>query len=248
MFVSASWPSSDHVGSVITTRQCNGVSKAPFNRFNLAYHVGDEPEHVTENRKRLVEHLPAEPIWLNQVHGSSVIDVKNENRAALLAEIAQADGLFTREPNIPLAIMTADCLPIFLRSKDGQEVAALHGGWRPLNRNIIANAVSLFSVPSNDIEAWLGPAIGPNQFEVGQDVVDVFAAQCATLNDAFVKHPVNPDKWLADIYVIAKTLLSKIGVKDIYCDHECTVENPERYYSYRRDGKTGRMAFVIWRK
>lgn len=248
MFASASWPPSNAVGSVITTRQCNGVSQAPFNCFNLAYHVGDEPAHVTENRRRLAEVLPSEPIWLNQVHGSVVVEVTSDNHAELRTDVLSADGLYSKVQNIPLAIMTADCLPIFFRSKDGQEIAALHGGWRPLNNNIIANALALFTAQSSDIEAWLGPAIGPRQFEVGQDVYDAFITQCPGLVDAFVPHPVNPSKWLANIYAIAKTLLSQLGVKDIYCDDECTVENVQRYYSYRREGQTGRMAFVIWRK
>ncbi|MCF2856326.1 peptidoglycan editing factor PgeF [Pseudoalteromonas sp. SMS1] len=237
-----SWPIQSQIGAVSSTR-LGGHSKAPFDAFNLAYHVGDNSEAVTKNRMMLNSYLPDEPVWLEQVHGSDVLVV---NQHTDMSEVVRADALYTDLRCKPLAIMTADCLPILLASKHADEVAALHGGWRPLAAGIVANTLKHFKTTPSDIVAWFGPAIGPKEFEVGVQVYTAFVTQNPAFSQAFVS--TSKDKFLANIFLLAKLQLNLLGVTEIYSDNVCTVTQHERFFSYRRDGQCGRMATVIWRK
>ena len=239
------WPLHQLVGTIQTTR-LGGKSIPPYSSLNLGFHVGDNHETVQANHQILNEFLPAPAFWLDQVHSSEIIEVTHRVHELSLQQRPKADALFTRLKNQPLAIMTADCLPILLASKDGQEVAAIHGGWRPLAGGIIAKTVAKFSTSTSNIVAWLGPAIGPSAFEVGQDVVDAFISVNLSHKDDFIKH--ENKKYLANIFSIAKRQLSDLGIKEIYSEYECTYLQPEKYFSYRRDVQTGRLATLIWRK
>lgn len=235
----AQWPLSQLVGTLSTTRE-GGVSLPPFDSFNLAFHVGDNAEHVAENRRILHGYVANPIVWLEQVHGAEVVVVDEQFEAA---QVHQADALYTRLRQTPLAIMTADCLPILLASENGEEVAAIHGGWKPLAAGIIANTLAKFRCAPEEIHAWFGPAIGPDAFEVGEDVVDAFEAQKSTAFTATKK-----GKYLGNIFALAETLLRQQGVIKCYGERHCTVSLPELYFSYRRDNITGRMATLIWRK
>ncbi|WP_063365425.1 peptidoglycan editing factor PgeF [Pseudoalteromonas luteoviolacea] len=237
-----SWPMQSQIGAVSSTR-LGGHSVGAFDSFNLAYHVGDNRDVITKNRDLLNTYLPEGAIWLEQVHGS---DVHVVNSTTDLSKVVRADALYTRLRRQPLAIMTADCLPILLASKDGGEVAALHGGWRPLASGIIANTLMSFRAAPIDINAWFGPAIGPTAFEVGAEVRAAFVNQNDSFSQAFVATKEN--KFLANIFLLAKLQLNELGVTAVYSDDLCTVTHAEQFFSYRRDGQCGRMATVIWRK
>ncbi|MDK2594529.1 peptidoglycan editing factor PgeF [Pseudoalteromonas obscura] len=236
------WPVQHQVGAVSSTR-LGGYSCAPYDTFNLAYHVGDNSEHVAKNRAVLESYLPAAPTWVNQVHGCDIHVVDTKTDASLLVN---ADALYTRLRRQPLAIMTADCLPVLLASQCGREVAAVHGGWRPLAGGIIAKTTQHFEASPDKLVAWLGPAIGHNAFEVGSEVKDTFIAQSPELSEAF--RAIGNGKYLADIFLIAQMQLQALNVNSIYTDKLCTFSNKEQFFSYRRDGQCGRMATVIWRK
>jgi YfiH family protein len=239
------WPLHKLVGTIQTTR-LGGKSIPPYSSLNLGFHVGDNHETVLANHQILKEFLPAPAFWLNQVHSSEIIEVTDRVTGLSLQKRPKADALFTRLKNQPLAIMTADCLPILLASKDGQEIAAIHGGWRPLAGGIISKTVAKFSKSNNNIVAWLGPAIGPSVFEVGQDVVDAFTCVNPSHKGDFIEQ--ENKKYLANIFSIAKRQLSDLGITEIYSEYECTYLQPEKYFSYRRDVQTGRLATLIWRK
>ncbi|MEJ6473354.1 peptidoglycan editing factor PgeF [Pseudoalteromonas piscicida] len=235
----AQWPLSQLVGTLSTTRE-GGVSLPPFDSLNLAFHVGDNAEHVAENRRILHGYVANPIVWLEQVHGAEVVVVDEQFE---VAQVHQADALYTRQRQAPLAIMTADCLPILLASKNGEEVAAIHGGWKPLAAGIIAKTLAKFQCAPEEICAWFGPAIGPDAFEVGEDVVQAFGAQRSTAFTA-----TKAGKYLGNIFALAEALLAEQGVTDCYGEKHCTVSMPEHYFSYRRDKTTGRMATLIWRK
>ncbi|WP_370671175.1 peptidoglycan editing factor PgeF [Pseudoalteromonas luteoviolacea] len=220
-----------------------GHSKAPFDKLNLAYHVGDNEKDVAKNRSVLDAYLPAEATWLDQVHGNKV-HVLNQDTD--ISQLVSADAMYTNLRRRPLAIMTADCLPILLASKHGDEVAAIHGGWRPLAAGIIANTLKHFCAPPTEVVAWFGPAIGVSAFEVGAEVRQEFIEQGTEFSRAF--SPTTSNKYMADIFLIAKRQLHAHGVTSIYGGNACTVSQPELFFSYRRDGQCGRMATVIWRK
>tara|TARA_B100000768_G_scaffold149288_1_gene143570 strand:+ start:87 stop:818 length:732 start_codon:yes stop_codon:yes gene_type:complete len=240
--LSAPWQSLHNVSTLSTKRE-GGVSKAPYNSLNLGLHVNDSHADVLQNRLVLNNILPKPAIWLNQIHSANVITV---DKKFDFNKLHDADALYTRLVDQPLAIMTADCLPILLASNDGTEVAAIHGGWRGLERGIIQNTLKCFTAPKNKIYAWLGPAIGAQQFEVGAEVFELFNNQSPQFTDVFNLQPNN--KYLADIYGIAHILLTQLGVKNITGGEYCTVSQPDLFFSYRRDGRTGRMASLIWRK
>jgi YfiH family protein len=240
--LSATWQNLHNVGSLSTTRE-GGVSKKPFTSLNLAHHVGDNTHHVLANRLLLETHIPKSAIWIDQVHGANVLDVDEHFD---FTKLHRADALYTQLPNQPLAIMTADCLPILLASNDGEEVAAIHGGWRGLEQGVIKNTINCFNTQCDHISAWLGPAIGQHKFEVGAEVFALFKAQNALFETVF--KPQNNQKYLADIYGIARILLNQLGINNITGGEHCTVSNKEQFFSYRRDGQTGRMASLIWRK
>lgn len=238
--ISTAWSTPKNIKSFTTTRK-GGVSKLPFDSFNIAYHVNDNPNDVSTNRALLHEQLPCSAVWLEQVHSNKVIVV---NSTSDLNIVEQADALFTKEKNIPLAIMTADCLPILLTDEKGSQIAAIHGGWRGLAGDIINNTVACFDCKPSDIKAWLGPAIGPERFEVGQDVVDAFSK--LNINHLSGFKPQKNGQFLADIFVLAQQLLIQLGISHISSEQRCTYNDPELFYSYRRDNQTGRMASLIW--
>ena len=230
------WPAPSNVHAIQTTRQ-GGFSDAPFESLNLGAHVQDHPITVVKNRQLLDQFLPAEPVWLNQVHGTNVIN------AALSNCVQDADGSFTTESNVVCVTMTADCLPVLLCNKQGTAVAAIHAGWRSLCDGVIENTILAMGPKADDLLAWLGPAIGPDAFEVGAEVRQAFIEKDTNATLAFKPHA---DKWLANLYLLATQRLNNVGIKAIYGGGDCTYSSPDRYFSFRRDGMTGRMATMIW--
>ncbi|MBT2868054.1 peptidoglycan editing factor PgeF [Chromobacterium violaceum] len=237
-WISADWPAPARVRTLVTTRN-GGVSQPPYASLNLGAHVGDDPQAVAANRARLRDALPAEPAWLNQVHGVAVADA-----SAVGANPPDADASFAREPGVVCAAMTADCLPVLLCDERGQTVAAAHAGWRGLCDGVIEATVAAMALPPSDLMAWLGPAIGPDAFEVGAEVRQGFIAKDAEADSAFVD--IGNGKYLADIYALARLRLRKLGVSRVYGGDFCTVIDRDRFFSYRRDGVTGRMVSMIW--
>jgi len=238
-FILPNWPAPANVRAAVTTR-AGGVSRAPYDSFNLATHVGDDPAAVRENRTRLhaALALPAEPVWLKQVHGVAVADA---TRAGTEPE---ADGAFAAQPGVVCAVLTADCLPVLLCNRAGTRVAALHAGWRGLAGGVIEAGVKALGVPDGDLLAWLGPAIGSASFEVGPEVRAAFIQHDAQAAQAF--QAARDGKYLADIYLLARLRLQRLGVVAVYGGGFCTVTERARFFSYRRDGATGRMASLIW--
>ena len=235
-FLIPDWPAPAHVRALQTLRT-GGCSPAPWASFNLGDHVGDEPARVAANRAELRRQLPAEPLWLQQVHGTVVVD------AGQAPQAATADASFAHEPGLVCAVMTADCLPVLFCDRAGSVVAAAHAGWRGLLDGILESTIAAMQRPPADLLAWLGPAIGPERFEVGGEVRVAFVAHDAQAAASFRPHG---DKWLADIYSLARQRLQAAGVTNIHGGGHCTVSDAERYFSYRRDGVTGRMATLIW--
>lgn len=238
-FLYPDWPAPRNVRALTTTR-AGGVSIAPYASFNLGAHVGDDPRAVQENRQRLYERarLPATPRWLTQVHGTDVIE------ADTAGDGVRADGAYTNTPEIVCAVLAADCLPIFVCDQAGTEVALLHAGWRGLAGGVIEAGLRKFRAPASELLAWLGPAIGASAYEVGADVRDAFVARDRAAAEAFA--PKAAGKWTLDLYRAARDRLEKWGVREICGGGHCTVSEPELFFSYRRDGATGRMASLIW--
>lgn len=237
-WLEADWPAPANVRTLITTRK-GGVSEAPYDSFNLGTHVGDLPEHVSLNRETLRRFVPDEPAWLNQVHGTRVVDA-----AAREETPPEADASFSRTPDAVCVIMTADCLPVLLASRDGSVVGAAHAGWRGLCDGVLEATVAAMNEPAANLMAWLGPAIGPDAFEVGAEVRAAFMAHDPAAAQAFTD--IGDGKYLADIYALARQRLAALGVSDVYGGDFCTVIDRERFFSYRRDRTTGRMASLIW--
>lgn len=231
------WPAPATVKALQTTRK-GGVSVTPYGSFNLGSHVGDSPLTVTRNRMLLAPLLPSEPVWLNQVHGLTVVDVA---QAGCLPE---ADASVSSHPGAVCVVMTADCLPILLCDEQGSVVGAAHAGWRGLCDGVIESTVNAMKVPAPTLMAWLGPAIGAAEFEVGEEVRAAFVAQQPQAAAAFV--PSASGRWLADLYKLARLRLNALGVTRVYGGGLCTYSDAERFYSYRRDGVTGRMGTFIW--
>jgi hypothetical protein len=202
--------------------------------------VGDDPAHVAENRRRLESalQLPSKPLWLTQVHGTGVAD------AVVSSMGCEGDASISHDAGRVCAVLTADCLPLLLTDRAGKSVAAVHAGWRGLAAGVIEAAVRRLNAPSGDLLAWLGPAIGPETFEVGKDVMDAFASEDSAATDCFRRH--GRGRWFADIYGLARLRLSRVGVGFVGGGEYCTVSDASRFYSYRRDGVTGRMASLIW--
>lgn len=235
-FITPDWPAPTHVQALQTTRQ-GGYSHAPFDGLNLGNHVGDDPLRVEKNRQRLTERLPSEPIWLEQVHGTQVVHAEHANYQPL------ADACVAHSAQAVCAVMTADCLPVLLCDQAGTVVAAAHAGWRGLADGVIEATVRAMHAKPEQLMAWLGPAIGASAFEVGAEVRDVFMQHNAAAATAFTPHA---EKYLADIYSLAHQRLSALGVHQVYGGQYCTFSDPHRFFSYRRDGQTGRMATLIW--
>ena len=233
------WPAPDSVRAVITTRS-GGHSGPPFNSLNLADHVEDDPAIVARNRAVLTERLGllSEPNWLEQVHGCGVADVDDA------ACSNSADASTTSVPGQVCVVMTADCLPLLLCNRAGTRVAAVHAGWRGLVDGVIEAAMERFSEEGEELLAWMGPAIGPDRFEVGDEVRERFMAVNPADKAAFTA--LGAGKWLADIYTLARSRLDAANCGYVGGGDYCTVSDSERFYSYRRDGVTGRMASLIW--
>ncbi len=238
------WPAPPSVRALQTTRR-GGVSQAPYDTLNLGDHVGDAPLDVAYNRQLLAALLPAEPLWLNQVHGVEVVD------ADAAGAVPRADACIARRSGPVCAVMTADCLPVLLCDERGTVVGAAHAGWRGLCAGVIERTVAAMGVPPRGLMAWLGPAIGPGAFEVGGEVRDAFIAADPQAQQAFVALPGSGGKHLADIFLLARQRLAAAGVSRVHASGDgerglCTHSDATRFYSYRRDGATGRMGTFIW--
>jgi YfiH family protein len=231
------WPAPAHVRAVSTTRQ-GGVSEGAFRGFNLALHVGDDAAAVAANREALRARIGVTSVWIEQVHGERCVQAEP-------GPLAQADASFTRMPQIACAVLTADCLPLLLCDANGEVVAAAHAGWRGLAGGVIEATVKAMRVPAKSLLAWLGPAIGPQVFEVGEDVRSAFVTHDAAAAQAFVTNARG--RWWCDLYALARLRLARLGVEEIYGGAYCTHTDASRFFSYRREGQTGRMATLIWR-
>lgn len=233
------WPAPRQVRALVTTR-VGGYSGGPYAGMNLGDRVGDDPVRVGRNRDLLVKALglPAQPLWLAQVHGCSVASAGRDAPGCV------ADAAIAREPGRVCAVLTADCLPLLLCDRAGARVAAVHAGWRGLAAGVIETALDAMGCAPQDLLCWLGPAIGPDAFEVGSEVRAAFLAGNPETGAAFRPSPTG--RWLADIYTLARLRLQARGVGYVGGGGYCTVHDPERFFSYRRDGKTGRMASLIW--
>ena len=237
------WPAPKNVHALQTTRN-GGVSAAPYASLNLGDHVGDKPLAVERNRMLLEPLLPSEPVWLKQVHGTAVVDA---GHAACWPE---GDACVSSHPGAVCVVMTADCLPVLLCNEQGSVVGAVHAGWRGLCDGIIESTVCAMNVPPGTLMAWFGPAIGPPAFEVGGEVREAFIARQREAAAAFVPGTAGvastSGKWLADIYQLARLRLNALGITRIYGGGLCTHSDSVRFFSYRRDGVTGRMGTFIW--
>ncbi len=245
--VRVDWPAPAHVHAVVTTR-AGGVSRVPWNSLNLGTHVQDEPGAVARNRERLLAALQAiapaqEPQWLNQVHGTRLVEAETD-AARRVSHVPDADAVTTSLKQLPCVVMTADCLPVFFCDRAGQRVAVAHAGWRGLCDGVLEATLAAFPDPA-DVLTWMGPAIGPTAFEVGPEVLEAFVNKHPAAEDCFLPSP-HAGRWLADIYGLARLRLERAGVVSIHGGDFCTVTDSERFFSYRRDGQTGRMASVIW--
>jgi YfiH family protein len=237
--IRADWPAPKSVQALITTR-AGGVSVGQYAALNLGDHVGDDPRAVSDSRARLRKDLglPADPVWLTQVHGTAVVD------AGAAGAGASADASFATRPGIVCAVLTADCLPVFLCDRAGTRVGIAHAGWRGLAAGVIESTVAALGAPYGELMAWLGPAIGPDAFEVGPEVRAAFVDRDAGAACAF--QTGRAGHWFADIYQLARRRLHALGVHAVHGGDLCTFTDSARFYSYRRDGTCGRMASLIW--
>jgi YfiH family protein len=233
------WPAPVSVRACVSTRE-GGVSRAPYASLNLAAHVGDDAGAVRENRRRLREALalPAEPVWLDQVHGVRVLDLDADT------DDRRADAALTRREGVVCAVLTADCLPVLLCDRQGSLVAAAHAGWRGLRAGVLEATVAATGLPGGRLMAWLGPGIGPGRFEVGPEVREAFLGLDPGAEDCFRRGP--GERYLADLYALARRRLASVGIADVYGGGLCSFEDRVRFYSYRRERRTGRMASLIW--
>ncbi|WP_313109653.1 purine nucleoside phosphorylase YfiH [Atlantibacter sp.] len=233
------WPLPPGVAACSSTR-IGGISSGPYASLNLGAHCGDNLDDVEENRRRLFAdaRMPSAPVWLEQVHGEAVLRLRDEPYAS-----KRADASWSDTAGLVCAVMTADCLPVLFCNQAGSEVAAAHAGWRGLCGGVLEQTVAHFKDRPENIMAWLGPAIGPQAFEVGNDVRDAFIAKDNSAERAF--RPVG-EKYFADIYQLARQRLNNAGVTKIYGGDRCTFTEKRDFFSYRRDRITGRMASFIW--
>ncbi len=255
-YIVPDWPVPDSVKSIITTRK-GGVSTGPYTSLNPAFHVGDNPENVARNRQLISQQikLNSSPQWLEQVHGVDVFEARAGERKAAGTESLDrypgneepcADAVVTSERGLPCAVMTADCLPVLFCNRSADRVGVAHAGWRGLQAGVLENTCASFKESPDQLMAWLGPAIGPRQFEVGEEVRDAFLATSLKTSVAFKANRDNPGHWFADLYLLAKIRLHRFGLNAIYGGDFCTYSDSERFFSYRRDRVTGRMASIIW--
>ena len=238
------WPAPEHVKAVITLRTglgVGGISQGAYADFNLATHVGDEPQQVLSNRQLLTTqlNLPSEPVWLEQVHSQEVVRAEDAQ-----GRLVKADAAYTSQNQLPCVVMTADCLPLLVTDIQGRCVAAIHAGWRGLAEGIIKTTLDKLPVENKELLVWLGPAIGPQAYEVGDDVRQAFMQRDSNASKAFAQ--VDEAHWLMDIYQLARQQLKQLGVQQIFGGEYCTYSDETRFYSFRRDQVTGRMASIIW--
>lgn len=233
------WPAPESVRACTTTRQ-GGVSRGAWESLNLGAGVEDDPEAVAHNRHRLMaaQDLPAEPCWLEQVHGDRVIHLPEHGRRPV-----QADGAWTDRPGHVCAVLTADCLPVLLCTREGNRVAAVHAGWRGLAAGVIETAVTALGGSRADLLAWLGPAISQEAFEVGPEVRRAFVTDDPGAAPCF--RAGTGDRWHADLYALARRRLARVDVHEVWGGHWCTAGQSQWFYSHRRDGVSGRMASLI---
>ena len=256
-WLEAGWPAPPGVRALVTTRHGLGVSQPPFDDFNLGSRCGDEAGAVAENRRQLETALalPSPPRWLRQVHGVEVarfppsafppLPPAGEGRGeGGVVDEPEADAAVTSVPGTVLAILTADCLPVVFAAKDGSEVAAAHAGWRGLCAGVLEATVAAMRTPPPDIVAWLGPAAGPQAYEIGEEVFDAFTARDARARMAFL--PTRPGHWKVDLYMLARQRLLDAGVCDVHGGELCTISDQARFFSHRRDGRSGRIATLAW--
>lgn len=246
--ITPDWPAPAGVQAASTTRQ-GGVSLPPFHSFNLGGHVGDAPADVAANRQQLREtlSLPAEPYWLNQIHGTAVANLDG-GPIPLSKAVPEADASITTVKDTVCAVLTADCLPVLFCDQAGTQVAAAHAGWRGLAAGVLETTVNSFTAAPEEIMVWMGPAIGPQAFEVGDEVRQAFVEFDSAAAEAFVgvHSEDNEKKWTADVYQLARQRLAAVGVNAVYGGGRCTFSEADEFYSFRRDGKTGRMASLVW--
>jgi YfiH family protein len=240
------WPAPPHVKALITTR-AGGVSAGPYESFNIGLSTGDDARAIEANRARLRTVLPREPRWLKQVHGARVVDGDTNGNASV--DRPEADACVARERGNVCAVLVADCLPVLFTDRAGTLVGAAHAGWRGLAGGVLENTVEALAASGarpEDVLAYLGPAIGPAAFEVGDDVYTAYTQSDPQSSAAFVPH--GNGKWLADLFALARRALARSGVTAVYGGGLCTHSNPARFYSYRREKNTGRMGAFIWRE
>jgi hypothetical protein len=240
-WIAPDWPVPEHV-RVLSTLRAGGVSEGPYASLNLAAHVGDRADAVAANRLLLREaaHLPAEPLWLEQVHGIEV--VRHEGQAAG----PRADAAVAFVPGRVCAVMTADCLPVVFADRGGTCIGVSHAGWRGLVGGVLQATIAALRVPAADLHAWLGPAIGPGAFEVGPEVREAYLANLAVPDTHSCFVPNERGRYLADLYGLARLVLAQVGVGSVHGGGWCTHDDAGRFYSFRRDGVTGRMATLAW--
>jgi purine-nucleoside/S-methyl-5'-thioadenosine phosphorylase / adenosine deaminase len=240
------WPGVRGVRALFTLRT-GGASRSPYDSFNLAAHVGDEADAVAQNRDRLrrEQALPGEPLWLEQVHGTRVVDADHARGEPQEPPGPRGDAAVSRQPGTVLAVLVADCLPVLLAARDGSAVAVAHAGWRGLSAGVLEATVASLAAHA-PLQAWLGPAISAARFEVGAEVLAAFVAQDRAAGAAFT--PNARGRWQCDLRALARARLAALGVESIHADLSCCYDEPQRFYSYRRDGATGRMAALIWRQ
>ena len=248
-WLEADWPAPPGVRALTTMRRGMGVSRAPFDGFNLGLRNGDDPDAALENRRQLEAALglPSAPRWLRQVHGTNVFLLPASGEKMPKADEGQeptADASVTSTPGSVLAILTADCLPVVFAAKDGSEIAVAHAGWRGLVAGVLEATVAAMRTPPSRLVAWLGPAAGPGAYEIGAEVFDAFALCDPRAETAFV--PTRPGHWNVDLYALAKRRLADVGVVDVHGGGLCTMSDPSRFFSHRRDQRTGRMATLAW--
>lgn len=236
------WPAPARVRALYTLRHGAGVSLPPFDHFNLGERCGDDPAAVAQNRRLLAQGagLPKRPHWLNQVHGTAVLRVD----ASIEAREPEADAAITAAPNCVLAVLSADCLPLLLCAEDGSEVAAVHAGWRGLCAGVIESSIAAMRESPARILAWLGPAAGALAYEVGEEVRNAFISRDAGAAEAF--RSSRPGHWYCDLYTLARQRLDALGVTRVSGGDFCTISDPQRFFSHRRDARTGRMASLVW--
>lgn len=249
------WPAPTNVHAA-TLLRTGGVSCGAYSSLNPAMHVGDDANLVKQNRLLIKKwlRLPDEPVWLDQIHSNRAVQAAKPASPSRQGDLQQADASYTAESGVVCAVLTADCLPLLVCAVDGSQIAAIHAGWRGLLSGVIGNTITAMQSPLNPplrgIEGaflvWLGPAIGPDCFEVGAEVRSAFLEKSAAFITAFKQQ--NNGKWLADIYQLARIDLAMLGIDKVYGGGFCTVTEHERFYSYRRDKETGRMATLIWRE